>query len=273
LGAARVPDMMRLIGAYLWETQEYEPHKILAQLPFPVYITTNPDDLLVDALLKANRGKDIIQPNGAQAGETKKEVCRLAFPWREDEDLENGHHDLADAWDDLELTPTWDDPLVYHLFGHFDDPETILLTEDNYFDYLIKATSNRNLIPSVVREALTDRKLLFLGFQMTDWDFRVLLRIIANQNGGRQQEYHVAVQVHPENERVQDPGWVRWYLEKYFRKSEIGKDPVVFWGDTSDFVRELSTRWLEEYGAFPTYPMDFDAPRACTCNPQESMPW
>ena len=60
-----------------------------------------------------------------------------------------------------------------------------MLTEDDYFDYLIGSTRNAELRPSVVKAALARSSLLFLGFRLEEWDFRVLFRSILAQ-GNRQ---------------------------------------------------------------------------------------
>ena len=77
-----------------------------------------------------------------------------------------------------------------------------MITEDDYFDYLIGVTSRNDLIPGVVRRSLTDSALLFLGFDLDDWDFRVLFRSIMNREGSkRRSKYaHVAAQIDPETE-------------------------------------------------------------------------
>ncbi len=82
-----------------------------------------------------------------------------------------------------------------------------MITEDDYFDFLIGVTANKDLIPKPACRALADSALLFLGFQLDDWDFRVLFRSIAGQEGARRrQSYaHIAVQVDPEEGRVQRP--------------------------------------------------------------------
>ncbi len=45
----------------------------------------------------------------------------------------------------------YDTPLVFKIFGELSHPESIVLTEDDYFDFLIGATRNKNLIPTAVR--------------------------------------------------------------------------------------------------------------------------
>jgi hypothetical protein len=115
------------------------------------------------------------------------------------------------------------------------------LTEDDHFDYLIAVTGNKDLIPGVVRRALADTALLFLGFRMDDWNFRVLFRSIMSQQGsGRRKKYaHVAVQIDPEGGRIQDPEMARRYLERYFQ----GADISIYWGNAEEFVKELRARW------------------------------
>jgi hypothetical protein len=130
-----------------------------------------------------------------------------------------------------------EEPLVYHLFGHLRDPDSVVLTQDDYFDYLIDITRNNEIIPKSVRANLANTALLFLGFQMSDWDFRVFFRSIMSQEGrGRRKRFsHVAVQIDPEQERIVDPERARRYLERYFLDTQIN----IFWGSAEDFLREL----------------------------------
>ena len=94
-------------------------------------------------------------------------------------------------------------------------------------------TSNKDLIPGVVRRALADTALLFLGFQMDDWNFRVLFRSIMSQEGrGRRRGYaHVAAQIDPEEGRILEPERARRYLESYFQDADIS----IYWGSAEDF--------------------------------------
>src|SRR5262249_6566964 len=196
-----------------------EPHRVLAGLPLSIYITTDATNLLADALTAAGK-------------EPQVELCR----WNED---------IAQLPSIYDREPNYrpDDkrPLVYHLFGRLYEPDSLILTEDDYFDYLIGVTSNKDLIPGVVRRALADTALLFLGFQMDDWNFRVLFRSIMSQEGrGRRRGYaHVAAQIDPEEGRILEPERARRYLESYFQDADIS----IYWGSAEDFVQELQRRW------------------------------
>ncbi len=197
-----------------------EPHRVLAALPFPIYITTDPSDVLAEALRAASK-------------EPRIEIC----PWNEHaEKLPSARQD------DPDYDPEVDEPLVYHLFGHIQEPRSLVLTEDDYFDHLIGVTSNKDLIPEVVRAALVDSTLLFLGFRMDDWNFRVLFRSILGREGRRllDEHAHIAAQVTPEEGRILEPEGARRYLETYF-KTSAGIN--IYWGSVEDFVTELQRRW------------------------------
>jgi hypothetical protein len=157
---------------------QLDRHAVLAALPLPIFITTAVDTLLEHSLRR--RGKAPV--SGCARGRATSEAEGTGG----------------------ELRPGRTRPLVYHLFGRLDARDAMVLTEDDHFDFLIGVTSNRDLIPVTVRRALADTALLFLGFHMEDWNFRVLFRsIMSQQGGGRRKRYaHIAAQIDPEQGRA-----------------------------------------------------------------------
>jgi hypothetical protein len=230
--AAPVDDLLNETASRRRARDPAEPHGVLAMLPFPLYLTTNPDSLLDRALAEAGKAPRV-------------ELCR----WNEAVDWPESVYDR-----EPDYRPTADRPLVYHLFGGLRVPDSLVLTEDNYFDYLIGLTRNNDLIPEFVRRTLVDSALLFLGFRMEDWDFRVLFRSIMGQEGGRQRKKyaHVAAQLDPEENRTLDPERARRYLQNYFGGRDIGGREIsisLYWGNVEDFARELRQRWGERPAA------------------------
>jgi hypothetical protein len=216
-------DLIAAAGALRRKTLPAEPYKVLAQLPLPIFITTNSNNLL--ALALKEQGKD---PQVA--------IC----PWNEyTEDLKS----IYDQEPDYQPTPQR--PLVYHLFGRMTEPLSIVLTEDDYFNFLIGVTRNRVLIPKDVLEALVNSALLFVGFQLDDWQFRVLFHSLLDQQGSvlRGGYPHVAVQIEPEEGRILEPERARSYLEDYFAK---GAEISLYWGSTEDFTAELLAGWQNQ---------------------------
>jgi hypothetical protein len=215
---ASLEDLVRAAGAWRRAQDPSEPHQVLAGLPFRIFITTEPSSLLEDALVAAGK-------------EPQAEICR----WNERvERLPSTYDDDPAYW------PTAQRPLVYHLFGRISHPDSLVLTEDDYFDYLIGLTSNTDLVPIAVGQALSNTALLFLGFRMDDWNFRVLYRSIMSKEGRflRRRYAHVAVQIDPEEGRILEPQRARRYLESYFQDADIS----IYWGSVADFVRELRQR-------------------------------
>jgi hypothetical protein len=212
-------ELVSKVGADLRADNPAEPHRVLAQFPLPIYITANFGNLLAEALAEVGK-------------EPQVEICR----WNEYVEM------LPSVYDDEpDYRPSAESPLIYHLFGHLKEPDSVVLTEDNYFDYLIGVTRDKDLIPGVVRRALADTALLFLGFRMDDWDFRVLFRSLMSQEGRRRRSRyaHVAVQIDPEEGRIQEPERARRYLESYFQDADIS----IYWGSVEDFIQEFHQRW------------------------------
>ena len=212
---APIDELVVEVGKRRWAADEDEPYRALTEQPFPLFVTTAPDSLLAEAL--RSHGK-----------EPRVEI----FRW----------NDFAE-WppfvkeSEPDYYPTAQKPLVYHLFGHFSVQDSMVITEDDYFDFLIGATKNNDLIPPAVRRALADTALLFLGFEMDGWDFRVLFRSIMSQQGrARRKRYaHAGVQIDPEEGRILEIEGARKYLESYFEYSDIH----IYWGTVDDFARDL----------------------------------
>jgi hypothetical protein len=118
-----------------------------------------------------------------------------------------------------------------------------VLTEDDYFKYLLKLPT-LSLRPSVVRSALTESGLMFLGFRLDDWDFRVFFQFLRSREArglnDLLQRRGVAVQLDPEDGRTSEPARVRDYLRSYFESEKTG----IYWGSTDEFLQELHEQWL-----------------------------
>jgi hypothetical protein len=225
MGQASLDDLLSEVGRRRRAQNPDDPHRVLAGLPLPIYITASFGSLLADALREAGKDPQVV-------------LC----PWNKRTIKIPSVYDADPGY-----RPTAERPLVYHLFGHLRYPESVVLTEDDYFDFLIGATRNKERIPEAVRSQLADSALLFLGFRMDEWDFRVLFRSLMNQEGSNLLEdyAHVAVQIDPEEGHIQDPERARRYVESYFGDSRLhqGASISIFWGSAEDFARELRRRW------------------------------
>jgi hypothetical protein len=206
-------------------SQPDEPHAALADLPLPIYITTNYDPFMFEAL--KSRGKDV----------------RREFPrWNRHLDF-MGQESVFDGG----YKPTPDAPLVYHLYGHTELVESMVLTEADHLDFLVRLTRDQDLLPPAIRIALAGTALLFVGYSLTDWSFRIMLRGLAGSLGASLGYLGLAVQLAPTDLRDQAADQAQSYLERYLAQiPKIGAR--IYWGSVRQFVSELRRRWEETGG-------------------------
>jgi SIR2-like domain/CHAT domain len=188
---------------------EPEPYSVAASLRAPVYVTTNWSNLLEDAIEDA--GRTPVSHYFDWASQTD-EPCEL------DADPEN--------------------PLVYHVFGRLTEPDSLVLSQDDYFEWLQAWINKKDtaVLPTAVRNALTKQTLLFLGYELDDWDFRVLFQGIKAFGGNvrMRRRPHVGVQLNPEMQSI-EPESAQEYLEEYFGVDNV----TIYWGRLEKFLGQL----------------------------------
>jgi len=231
----RLPDRLRpeveyetlaeLVEAVGWKAltadDPNEVHKVLASLNLPLYLTTNYDNFLAQAL-------------AAQGKRPSREICR----WNELLD------DLPSLFeDDPDYEPTPETPLVYHLFGNEEEPEAMVMTEDDHLDFLVQISAEMERIPSYIWAALANSSLMFLGYSLNDWGFRVIMRGLVATRQRRRRIKHIGVQLDPRDVSVIDVDAAQTFLQQYFQDAEIN----VFSGTLEQFMAELR-EWWEEAG-------------------------
>lgn len=205
----RICELLEKLGSPDFN-QHDEPHGVLAQMPFPLYITTNYDDFMFRALQFHRKAP-------------AREICR----WN------SMIQDQHGPFSDKAFVATPDNPVVYHLHGRCGVKESIVLTEDDYFDFLV-AISEDDLLPHQLVRALAGTSLLFIGYKLADWDFRVIHRGLVKTKEPSLRRLSVTVQ-------LPDTDEARRYLDKYFANMNV----QVYWGTANEFIAELCRRWDE----------------------------
>jgi hypothetical protein len=199
-----------------------EPHALLAEFPVPLFVTTNYDDFLAEALTKAGKNPQ-----------------RAFCPWNPDPDAVQRVAPLASS------DPTGDAPLVYHLHGMAQEPKSIVITERDYLEFLVGLVRSRDestppIVPSLVATALTNTPLLFIGYSMQDWTFKVLFYGLLRQTMEVNKRRSISVQIKPALSRskrnAQDEACD--FMVKYFD----GWNIEIFWGSAADFCRKLRSK-------------------------------
>jgi len=164
--------------------QDYPPtplHSLLAALPkllaergrlrrYPLIVTTNYDDALESAFQTAEEPFDLV--SYMATGSNRGRFVHTG---------PDGKAQLIDRpnkYKDLSLD---DRTVILKIHGAVDRHErrrdSFVITEDHYIDYLTR-TELASLVPVTLVEVLSETHFLFLGYSMRDWNLRVILHRI-----------------------------------------------------------------------------------------------
>jgi hypothetical protein len=204
--------------------QDGEPHRIFAEFPLPIYITTNYDDFLMEALRR--KGKL-----------PRRETCA----WNDT--VRRRQPSIFAPGSDFQ--PHHRTPVVFHLHGSLDLKESMVLTEEDYFDFLLGLSEDfPSTVPAVIQEAIAEATLIFIGYGLHDWNFRVIHRGLMKKvvRGNRRVSVTVQLPVRSSGEAAQNrDDAVETYMEEYFKAIDV----AVYWGTPHEFAEELHRRWKE----------------------------
>lgn len=209
----RLREIVAEVAPHFFQDED-EPHLLLAKLPVTTYITTNYDSFMFEAL----RWQKI---------KARQEYCH----W--EQAPENEYPDYKQY---RKLIGSKEERLVFHLYG-YDDPNTMVLTEDDYFNFLKNLSRDDWRMPPLITGAMGDSILLFLGFSITDLDFRVLWKsaMQARKTSERDLPRIVVLQISPESVSPQEEA-LRDFQEKCCSQIKL----IVYPGTVREFLKELS---------------------------------
>ena len=198
-----------------------DPYTVLAKLPLPLYITTNYDDFMEQALIRQYR-------------DVKKDLCKWIRSIEEPSPMA-----------DENFRPNAANPSVFHLYGYAPNQQSLVLSEDDYFQFLINVSKDTKLIPPVIQSAMSGNSVMLIGYSIEDWDFRVLFHFLADYLKAYPGKTHVAVQISPLSKEAPDD--IRRRAQAFFDKYFESRSPDirVTWDTTQEFVNKLKTKWEE----------------------------
>lgn len=210
-----VSEFGRLLGYPRLDRGADDPLLNLANLPFPIYLTTSPYTFVEDALRRAGK-------------EPLTDICR----WRRD------LMDTIPAAIPAAYQPSAGAPLVYHLFGLDRYAESLALTEDDFFEFLRGVTEGRGRdgidpVHALVRRALVS-DLLILGFNPESWPYRALDNGLIKPSGRTDIQNARIVM------RIPDSEAERNYLQESMQRAGL----QIYWGSVEQFLVEDLRREL-----------------------------
>jgi len=181
-------------------------HQIMASWPIKAVLTTNYDNLMERAFIKHD-----------------KDPVKIIYDRRGDQEQ-------------IKTEPTQNSPLVYKLHGSLDDIDSMVITEDNYIDFLISLIQGNPKVPDLISTMFRTCSILFIGYGLKDWNIRVLLRYFRTTD-----IRSFAIQCDPEADldKIADREWENSVL--YWEHKKIS----VFNCDALKFVTELDKQYRE----------------------------
>lgn len=224
-------EMIKEIDISKLSSENKSPYDVLAEIDLPIYLTTNYDHFLEEALFRNKR----------------KQPESDFFRWNDEIMRYFKGIEVSSVFDDTQYKPTEERPLVYHIHGDIKYPQSMVLTEKDYFEFVINTNKEeeRHLYPSILRRELATSSLLFIGYTLEDINFRTIFQgflTFLDSIVGKNRKSGIAVQLPPQISKKGQAKMQR-YLEQYTRN--LYPNVHVFWGDTSEFIAELDKRWRE----------------------------
>lgn len=199
--------LSRILGYPRFALPHNDPFLLLAQLPLPLFITTGYHHIMEEALRRVGK-----QPRSLS--------CRWLPELRSEPSVfDEGYQ------------PSINEPLVFHLLGDDTHPASLVLTQDNYMEFLVNVAQDMgcqtDLIPSSLRHPLTNSSIILLGYDMDSIEFRILYWSLLHHRIRKQTSVSV-LKLNP-NDRKKE------YKASYLRSCAF----EVFWGDLGQFLQEL----------------------------------
>ena len=121
----------------------------LASLPFPLFVTSRHDGTLQGYLEKQGKRPRI-----------------------------KSYHFHGDHTNILRDLGSAEEPVIYQLYGSFDDRSSLVVTEHDLLDFLRAVVANDPGLPVDLLNLFRDQNVLFLGFGLGDYHLRVLLHAL-----------------------------------------------------------------------------------------------
>ena len=194
---------------------QYPTFENLAALPFSLFVTSRHDATLNHFLEKAGK-----QPKT------------------------DSYHFKGDRRDILGSLGTVEEPLIYQLYGSFDVPDSLVITENDQLDFLRAVVSENPKLPTDLTNLFKDKNFLFLGFGLGDYHLRILLHVL-NLNKSTKS---FALENTPITEAQED--FAKTFNESVLFYGELGYNALTLLDlECDEFIQELRRRWEERYPA------------------------
>ena len=153
--------------------------RALAEMNFPLIITTNYDGLFEQALRKARKNPTTVvyQPKATARPE--------------------------DIYQD---EPSPQNPFIFKIHGDINTPGSLVITDEDYIDFVLRMTApgEFNPVPETLYYRLSRWPTLFIGYSLLDYNLRLLLKTLRHKKDRFPRSYSIDPWPDPLVKRVWD---------------------------------------------------------------------
>jgi hypothetical protein len=190
----------------------------LADLDLPIYVTSNFDLTMEEALISRSKGKKNPVSGFSRWNNNLRPMKSLGF--------------------DKKYQPTVLTPFVFHLHGYTKVPESLVLTERDYLEFVnyFNKEKETDIYPLFMIKQLSSSSLLFIGYRLHTMTFSSIFQGALSFLKGKPRPTSLSVQLLPgANENISSEKIIN-YLNEYNKDMF---DIQVYLGKVSDFVKDL----------------------------------
>jgi hypothetical protein len=124
-------------------------------------------------------------------------------------------------------------PMVYNLFGSFEKPESLVITENDQVEFVRNVVKSDPGVPPVILEQFDHSKsYLFLGFNVEHWQFRLLLEALNLRESNATHS--------PNMDRYPVSPATRKFFEDRYKFHFIEKDAITFSNELIERLNQLA---------------------------------
>jgi SIR2-like domain len=182
-----------------------------------------------DARIRGSAGEDEITPESGSRQSSSEEHIQGEILFRP-----AGGRELRPVTGEQQLLEVDSDTgeirlkrsVLFKIHGHINrarrTDDTFVITEEDYVSFLGRMASGNSVIPADLVPLMQSRRLLFLGYGLRDWNFRVLLDRLTRIRVQAVRSYAITYDIDPAESRLWDQ-----------------RNVQVFGADLNEFVPRL----------------------------------
>lgn len=171
--------------------------RALAELRFPLVITTNYDNLYERAIDAVNKRREIAKVRAAGQVVDEQAIERAT---QGQYDVVIYDRDKKKETVDCPRTLNPERPYILKIHGDTDDPASIVVTDEDYIHFIMRMsdTQPHHPIGPNVATHLSQNNILFIGYRLTDYNLRLLFKTLRWKKDVSEKPLSVAIDRDPD---------------------------------------------------------------------------